>query len=151
MNDHFSRHAGDIFNTVKDMRLPAAMQELLESNVAKTRAAFDQFSAVSTDSRRNLDEAAVTAQVGVKAISQKVLDNTAANTAVMFDAAQAMARAKTIPDAARLQADFVQQQLVTATQQTKDLFDLYAHVSKQTFDSLTAATTKTFDQFQKPR
>ena len=64
-------------------------------------------------------------------------------------AAQAIARAKTLPEAARLQADFVQQQATAATAQTKELLELSAKVTKQTFESVNAAAAKSFEQMKK--
>ena len=66
-----------------------------------------------------------------------------------FDAAQAIVRAKTIPEAARLQADFVQQQLAVAGAQTKELLELSTKVAKQTFEFYNAAATKSFEQMKK--
>jgi hypothetical protein len=47
-----------------------------------------------------------------------------------------MARARTFPEAARLQADFVQQQIAAAGAQTRELFELSTKFMKQTFDSV---------------
>ena len=71
------------------------------------------------------------------------------NTEAAFDAAQAIVRAKTIPEAARLQADFVQQQLAVAGAQTKELLELSTKVAKQTFEINNAAATKSFEQMKK--
>ncbi len=62
----------------------------------------------------------------------------------MFEAAQALARAKTLPEFLRLQTQFVQQQFTTAGAQSKELFELSTKVAQQTFESLNTAATKTF-------
>ena len=74
------------------------------------------------------------------------MTNANANTEALFDAAQAIARAKTLPEAARLQADFVQQQTAAASAQTKEFFELSSKVAKQTFETMNAAAAKTFEQ-----
>ena len=84
-----------------------------------------------------------------RAIGEKVLQNSVVNTEAAFDAAQAIARAKTFPEAVRLQANFVQQQLAVASSQTKELFELSTKVAKQTFETLNVAATKGFEQLKK--
>ena len=96
-----------------------------------------------------VEEVLLAAQAGAKSIGEKVLHNTAVNTEAAFDAAQAIVRAKTIPEAARLQADFVQQQLAVAGAQTKELLELSTKVAKQTFEFYNAAATKSFEQMKK--
>ncbi len=91
----------------------------------------------------------VAAHAGAKSIGEKVLRNTEINTEAVFDAAQAIARAKTIPEAVRLQTSFVQQQLAAASAQSKELFELSAKVAQQTFETMNVAATKTFEQLKK--
>ncbi|MCX6612826.1 MAG: phasin family protein [Acidobacteria bacterium] len=67
-------------------------------------------------------------QAGARAIGAKIVDNTVSNTAAVFDAAQAIARAKTLPDATRLQAEFFQKQFALAGAQTQELFELSSRV-----------------------
>ena len=64
--------------------------------------------------------------------------------------AQAMVRAKSIPEAGRLQADFMQKQFAIAAAQTKELFELSTKIAQQTFGSFSAAATKSFEQLKKP-
>ena len=62
--------------------------------------------------------------------------------------AEAMARAKTVPEMARLQATFIQQQLATASSQTKEFFELSNKIGRQTLESMNAVASKTFDQIK---
>ncbi len=52
------------------------------------------------------------------------MKNTEANTEAVFEAAKAIARAKTFPEALRLQTSFLQQQFTAAGAQSKELFEL---------------------------
>ena len=88
-------------------------------------------------------------QAGAKAIGEKIVHNTAINTEAAFDAAEAIARADTLPEAARLQANFFQQQLAIAGAQTKELFELSTKVAQQTFETMNSAAAKSFEQFKK--
>lgn len=148
MNDQFTRQAQDIFAAAKDARIPDNVQQFAEESVAKTREAYDRFSAVAKDNAKVAEGVFLTAQAGAKAIGEKVLHNTTLNTEAAFEAAQAIARAKTLPEVARLQANFFQQQFSVAGAQTKELFDLSTKVARQTFESFNSAAAKSFEQIK---
>ncbi len=149
MNEQFTPQAQEIFNVAKDARIPENVQAFAEESVAKTREAYQKANAAAKDSVKVMEDVMLTAHAGARALGEKVMTNTAANTEAVFDAAQALARARTLPEAARLQADFMQQQMAIASSQTKEFFELSTKVARQTFESMNAATTKTFDQFKK--
>jgi phasin len=149
MNEQFTRQAQEIFNAAKDVRIPENVQAFAEESVAKTREAYNKMNATAKDGAKILEDVMLTAHAGAKALGEKVLSNTTANTEAVFDAAQAMARARSLPEAARLQADFMQQQMAIVSAQTKELFELSAKVTRQTFETVNAATTKAFEQIKK--
>jgi hypothetical protein len=149
MNEQFTRQAQDILAAAKDARIPENVQAFAEESVTKTREAYNKLSAVAKDNVKVLEEVMLATHAGAKAIGEKVLQNSVVNTEAAFDAAQAIARAKTFPEAARLQANFVQQQLAVASSQTKELFELSTKVAKQTFETLNFAATKGFEQLKK--
>ena len=149
MNEQFTRQAQDILAAAKDARIPENVQAFAEESVAKTREAYNKLRNVAKDNVKVLEEVMLATHAGAKAIGEKVLQNSVVNTEAAFDAAQAIARAKTFPEAARLQANFVQQQLAVASSQTKELFELSTKVAKQTFETLNVAATKSFEQIKK--
>jgi phasin len=149
MNENFARQAQEFFGVAKDVRIPDNVQAFAEESVAKTREAYQKLNTAAKDGARAIEEVVLTAQAGAKALGDKVINNFSANTEALFDAAQAMARARTLPEAARLQADFMQQQLAIANAQTKELLELSAKIAKQTFETMNAAGTKTIEQLRK--
>ncbi len=149
MNDQFTRQAQDMLNAAKDARIPENVQAMAEDTVLKTREAYVKLSAVAKDGAKVIEDVMLAGHAGAKAIGEKVMHNTMVNTEAAFDAALAIARAKTLPEVARLQANFWQQQFAIANAQTKELFDLSTKVSKQTFESVNAATQKSFEQLKK--
>ncbi len=151
MNEQFTRQAQDILAAAKDARIPENVQAFAEESVTKTREAYNKLSNVAKDNVKVLEEVMLATHAGAKAIGEKVLQNSVVNTEAAFDAAQAIARAKTFPEAVRLQANFVQQQLAVASSQTKELFELSTKVAKQTFETLNFAATKGFEQLKKAR
>lgn len=148
MNEQITRQAQEIFAAAKDARIPENVQAFAEESVAKTREAYNKASAVAQDNVKVAEEVMLTAHAGARTIGEKVLQNTVSNTEAAFDAAQAIARASTLPEAARLQMNFLQQQLTVAGSQSKELMELSTKVAKQTFDTMNEAATKSFDQLK---
>ena len=148
MNEQFTRQAQEIFNVAKDARIPENFQAFAEDSVSKTRDAFKKFNAGAQEGAKAMEDVVLASHAGAKSIGEKVMSNTAANAEAAFDAAEAISKAKTLPEAARLQADYMQQQVAAVSAQSKELFELSTKVAKQTFESFSAAATKSVDQFK---
>ena len=149
MNEQFTRQAQDMFNAAKDARIPENVQAFAEESVAKTRDAYVKISAVAQDGAKVMEEVVLASHAGAKAIGEKVVHNTTVNAEAAFEAAQAMARARTLPEAMRLQMNFFQQQMAIASAQSKELFDLSSKVARQTLETVNSAATKSFEQIKK--
>ena len=148
MND-FARQTQEFFSAAKEARIPDQVQAIAEDSVSKARETYGKFNTVAKDNAKVLEDVFAAAQAGAKSIGDKVLKNTETNAEAAFDAAQALARAKTLPEFLRLQTQFVQQQMTTAGAQSKELFELSTKVAQQTFESLNSAASKTFEQMKK--
>lgn len=148
MND-FTRQAQDIFAAAKEARIPENVQAFAEESVAKTRDAYSKLNSATQDSVKAVEEIVLAAQAGAKSFGEKFLHTASVNAEAAFDAAEAIARAKTLPEIARLQADFLKQQLAVASSQTKEFFELSSKISRQTLESLNSAASKSFEQFKK--
>lgn len=148
MND-FARQTQEFFSAAKDARIPEQVQAIAEDSISKARETYDKFNTAAKDGAKAFEEVTDAAFAGVRTLSEKVLKNTETNTEAIFDAAEAIARAKTVPELIRLQTAFVQQQFTAAGAQSKELFDLSTKVAQQTFESLNTATTKTFEKIKK--
>lgn len=149
IQEDFARQAQDMFAAAKDARIPENMQHMAEESVSKSREMFHKFSAVTKDQVKATEDIILATTAGNKAIGEKLLQNTINNSEAVFDAAQAMARAKTLPEAFQIQAKFIQQQMAVASTQTKELFELSTKVAKQNFEMMNSATTRSFEQFRK--
>jgi hypothetical protein len=148
MTDQFARQAQDMLAAAKEARIPENVQAMAEDGVAKSREAYAKMSVAAQDGAKAMQEIMLTAQAGAKSIGEKMLHTATVNAEAMFDAAEAMAKAKTVPEVARLQASFMQQQLAAASAQTKEFFELSNKIGRQTLESMNAAATKTFDQMK---
>jgi hypothetical protein len=139
MNDQMRKQAEQLMKAAQDVAVPENLQAMAQQGVARTREAYAKAATAAKDNAKVLETVAAEAQVGARAISDKFLANFADNTEAAFDAAEAIARAKSLPEAAKMHADFVQSQLTAYGKQTKDLLELSGKVTKQTFESLSAA------------
>jgi phasin len=148
VND-FARQTQDILAAAKDARIPETVQAMAEDGVAKAREAYGKINTVAKDGAKVLEEVMVAAHAGAKSIGEKVLRNTEVNTEAAFEAAHAIARAKTVPEAMRLQTSFLQQQFAAAGAQSKELFELSAKVAQQTLETMNTAATRTFEQLKR--
>ena len=149
MNDHIKRQAEQFMNAAKDARIPENVQAFAEDTVHKSREVFDKLTAVSKEQAQAAEDIMLATQAGARTIGAKLVDNTVTNTTAVFDAAEAIARAKTVPEATRLQAEFVQKQLAAAGMQTKELFELSTRIAQQAFQSFNPVAGKPFEKARK--
>lgn len=149
MNEQFTRQAQDMFNAAREAKIPENIQALAEDGVARTRDAYNKINTAAKDGAKVVEEVMLTAHAGAKAIGEKILDNTATNTEAAFDACQAMARARSLPEALRMQAEFMQQQFTIAGTQSRELLELGTKVARQTMESVSTAAQRSFDQVRK--
>lgn len=149
MNEQFTQQTKEFFEAAKDARIPENVQAIAEDAVEKSRTAFEKVQVATKDNAKAVEELVSVATDGAKTLGEKVLRNTELNAEAAFDAAEAIARAKTLPEIARLQSSFMQQQMAVAGAQTKELFELSTKVAQQTFETVNAVTTKTFEQVKK--
>ena len=91
-----------------------------------------------------MTEIADTAWGSTKMLNDKIGQNLAANAEAAFTAAQAIATAKSLPEIAKLQSEYVQKFAAKATEQTREFFDLSARATQHLFEKAQAAATKSF-------
>lgn len=149
MNEQFARQAEQFFNVAKEVRMPENVQALVADGVAKTREVYEKATNVAKDQAKVAEEMMLASQAGAKSIGSKIIENTAANAEAAFEAAQAIARARSLPEAAKLQAEFMQKQMAVAGAQTRELFELSSRIAQQTFQSFSSAATKSFETIKK--
>ena len=77
-------------------------------------------------------------------LNEKIVQNLTANAEAAFSAAQAIAIAKSLPEIAKLQSEFVQKFAAQATEQTKEFFDLSTRATRHLFEKAQSAATKSF-------
>jgi phasin len=146
MKNGFSRQTDEFLRVASDVRVPESVQAFAEDSVTKTRQAYQQITAAARDAQQAMHEVAGTANAGAKTLGEKVLANVTANTEAAFDAAVQIARSKTLPEAVRLQTEFLQSQLSKASEQTREFYELSSKIAQQTFSSWNEVASRTFNQ-----
>jgi hypothetical protein len=149
MNEQFARQTQAFLAGAANIEVPAEVQAMAQDSVAKAREAFVTWSAAARSGTRAIDKVMLANRSGAKTIGDNVLSNAQAAAEAAFAAAQGLARAKTLPEVAQLQAKFVQEQLAMASQQGKALLELSAKIAQETTDTLTAIATKSAGDLQK--
>jgi hypothetical protein len=144
-----NRQAEAFLASAKTGEIPGNVQAFAEQGVAKTREAYVQLAAVAKENAKTAETVLTVAQTGARTLGERLLDNTTRNTEAVFTAASEIARAKSLPEVAKLQADFMRRQFEVAGLQTKEFFELSAQIAKHTFETMNTATTKTFEQAKK--
>lgn len=131
------------------IQLPEQLQSAIAKGVTSGRASFDKAAEYAKENLKTVEKIVLAAQTGSKEIGEKVLGNAETNAKAAFEAAATLASAKTLPELAQLQTNFIQQQLSVIHRQNQELFQLSAQLAQQTFATLNSAVAKNFEQFKK--
>jgi len=146
MSEQFMKQAEGFMQAAKDVRVPENFQVMAEEGVARTRDAYEKMSAAAKDTNGAMEKLTGVASEGARKLGDQAFANMSANTEAAFDAAEAVVRAESLPEAAKLQADFMQQQMAVATEQTKHFFELSSKVAKEAAEHMTAMTTNAVEK-----
>lgn len=144
MNEQFTRHTEQFFKAAQEARIPENIQSFAADSLERTRAAYDTMAAAAKTSAKTLESVTSEAQTGAKSLAEKIIANMHTNTEAVFEAARAMVKAKSLPEIAKLQADFVTSQFAKAGEQTREVFELSAKITKDTVESLNGVAMKGF-------
>lgn len=145
VNQQFGKQAFDQAEKLfKDARVPENVQAMAQQGVAASKELYTKTAAAAQDGAKVITEIADTAWGTTKMLNDKIVQNLTANAEAAFDAAQAIAAARSLPEIARLQGEFVQKFAAQASEQTKEFFDLSTRVTQHLFEKAQAAASKSF-------
>jgi hypothetical protein len=145
VNQEFGNQAFDqIDKFFKGAHVPQNVQALAQQGVAASKDFYSKSAAALQDGATVVTEIADTAWGSTKVLNEKIIQNLTANAEAAFSAAQAIAAAKSLPEIAKLQSEYVQKFAAKAAEQTKEFFDLSARATQHVFEKAQAAATKSF-------
>lgn len=104
-----------------DFKIPNEVRNFAEQSVEQARKAFDTFVAASLKAAGTVEGQASAAQEGAKDVRHKAIAFAERNVATSFDFAQRLVRARDVDEVMRVQAEFIQSQLVALTEQAQEL------------------------------
>ena len=143
MNQQFGKQAFDQAEKLfKDARVPENVQAIAQQGVAASKEFYAKTAAAAQDGAKVMTEIADTAWGSTKLLNEKIVQNLTANAEAAFTAAQAMATAKSLPELAKLQGEFVQKFAAQASEQTKEFFDLSTRATQHLFEKAQAADSQ---------
>ena len=105
---------------------------------------YDKSAAAAQDGAKAVTEIAEAAWGSTKMLNEKVAQNLTANFEATFAAAYAVATARSLPEMARLQRDYIQTLTAQAAEQTKEFVDLSTRASQDVLEKVQSAATKSF-------
>ena len=143
VNQHFGKQAFDQAEKLfKDARVPENFQAIARQSVAASKEFYAKTAAAAHDGAKVITEIADTAWGSTKMLNEKIAQNVTANADAAFSAAQAMATAKSLPEIAKLQGEFVQRIASQTAEQTKEFFDLSSRAAQHLLEKAQAAAEK---------
>ena len=146
MNRQSTHQIQSMLADAVDARIPENIQAIAERSVTRTRETYDKVKGLVADSATIAHDVLHAAQSGAKTIAEKALRHAEVSTETAFDTALAIARARTLPEIAHLQTNYLQHQVVAATAQTNELFELSTQITQQAFATINTASAKAFEQ-----
>jgi len=145
VNQNFGKQAFDQAEKLfLDARVPENVQAIARQSVAASKEFYAKTAAAAQDGAKVITEIADTAWGSAKMLNEKLAQNVTANAEAAFRAAQAMATAKSLPEIAKLQSEFVQDLAAQAVEQTKEFLDLSSRATQHLLEKAQAAAGRSF-------
>jgi hypothetical protein len=145
VNQVFGKQAFDQAEKLfKDLRVPENIQAIAQQGVAASKEFYSKAAATAQDGAKAMNEVADTAWGSTKMLNEKIVQNMAANAEAAFNAAHAIATAKSLPEIAQIQSEFVQKFAAQAAEQTREFVDLSTRATQHLLERAQSAATKSF-------
>ena len=129
--EQFEHQAQLFVESAKNGHIPEQVRMVAEESVKRMHEAFTHLNAAAQESTEQWTRAVHANYKTAREMERKCLQNTATNVDAAFAAARSIAAARTLPEAARLYAEFVQQQLTAGSAQMQELLALSQRNSTQ--------------------
>lgn len=150
MTEDFIRQANEALAKAANAEVPAELRSLTQEGLNKSREAFEAWSVAARAGAVAMEQLASVTQTAARIIGEKVQRQIADNTESAFAAAETIARAKTLPEIASLQAKYAQNQLTAAGEQGKELLELATKVAQEATAAVTDIANKASQAVKKP-
>jgi hypothetical protein len=142
MKDHGNRAFDQAEKFFKDA---GNVQAVAEQSVAASKEFYHRAAAAAKEGANAFTEIAETAWGSTKMLNEKVMQNMTANIEAAFTAAREIATAKSLPELAKLQSEYLHRIAAQATEQTKEFVDLSTRATQHVFERVQTVATKSLN------
>lgn len=140
-----SQHPGkQAFDQPQSFFKEPSVQAFTEASMAASRDFYAKAATVAHETSKVLADLTDTAWGSAKTLNDKVMQNIKTNTDATLAAASEIATAKSLPEIARIQADYFQKLRAQATDQSKEFVDLSTRATQQVLEKVQAAMANSF-------
>lgn len=136
------RTPGKIPALVEGTLVPNGIQDMAQDGVARSRDLYRGTMAAAQGGAKVFAEVAETTWGSAKLLNDKIIQNMTANTEAAFTAAEAIARARSVPEAAKLQSEFMQLWFAATGEQLKEFVDLSTRVAQHVLETMQDAANR---------
>jgi hypothetical protein len=139
MHEQIARQVREMVAAAAKAEVPAEARAAAQETVAKAREACAKWAAAIETGGKTLEDAILAGQSSAKAITAKIAADALANTNAALTAAEEIVEAKTLPEAAQIQARFLQTQATALREQGNALVELSLKAAKEAVDAVIKA------------
>ncbi len=111
LHETFARQTEAFMDAARDGRVPEGLQTAAQEGIARSREAYATATVATQVAGKAFGDVAEVAGKGAMTLAETAAKAMSSNVEAAFEAANRVARAKTFPEAARLQVEFAQSQL----------------------------------------
>jgi len=122
--EQMERATREMAEAVTHGAIPVSAREVASESVRRTREAYDVMSSDAQERASEIQRLMLGSQSFGTAVISQITRNMTVQSNAAFDAWAAVARSRSLPEAAKVQADFVQSQLAMLVHQSQELFQL---------------------------
>jgi len=138
VNEQLAKPLNDMIQGAQ-IQVPEQVREMIEEGLKNTRNSWDVISSSAKD-------AATVQAKAIKTLGDQVLQNMTANFEATLDAAQALAKARTLSEAQNVQANLIRDHMTRTMKQWNEWLNLSMSVSEEaaaTVSTMATAATRT--------
>jgi hypothetical protein len=135
MHEQIARQVREMVAAAAKAELPEQARVAAQETVAKAREVCAQWAAAVETGGKALEDVVLAGQSNAKAITTRIATNALANTNAALAAAEEIVEAKTVTEAAQIQARFLQTQATVLREQGTALVELSLKAAKEAVDT----------------
>jgi phasin len=111
--------------------IPKDMRSMAEASFEQARKTFEKFMATAQQAEHSMEERGESVRAGAKDINSKAVAYAEKNVKASLDYAEALLKAKDLPEVMRLHTDYVQGQMRSLTEQATEMGQIVSRAAME--------------------